>query len=319
MVGSATFNGFLVGDGPKADVRRRWVYYISAIVMAALTVATMFIRESRPSLLLAKKVATIRRRTGQDLNFDNPDAVADHAGLIDIMLIRPATLLVSEPLVILVTTLSSVSWAIIYLFTEALTDIYESMGFSRASASLPFLAIGVGVLFSIFPRFFDLRAARKRKERGEPLEPEDKLTGFVLAVISLAIGLWWFAWSIPPAVTTVLWIVPTLGLMFVGFAVNEMAYTLSSYLADSYTVYAASAFAALAFVRAVVSGLMPLIAYAMYGKMSANLATTVIAVLSTLFGVAPYIMLRYSKKLRGSSKFAKYSLEVHQRTRIEVD
>jgi MFS family permease len=287
--------------------------------MAILTVATLFIRESRPSLLLAKKVATLRGRTGQDLKFDNHDAVADHERLIDVILIRPATLLVSEPLVILVTTLFAVSWAIIYLFTEALTDIYKSMGFSQASASLPFLAIGVGVLFSIFPRFFDVRIARKRKERGEPLEPEDKLTGFVLAVVSLAIGLWWFAWSIPPAITTVPWIVPTLGLVFIGFAVNEMAYTLSSYLADSYTVYAASAFAALAFVRAVVSGLMPLIAYAMYGRMSANLATTIIAVLSTLFGVAPYIMLRYSKILRGSSKFAKYSLEVHERTRIEVD
>ncbi|KAH6618445.1 MFS multidrug transporter [Boeremia exigua] len=297
----------------------RWIYYISAVVMAALTVATLFIRESRPSLLLSKKVATIRKRTGQDLKFDNPDAVASHARLIDVVLIRPATLLVSEPLVILVSTLSSVSWAIIYLFTEALTGIYESMGFYRASASLPFLAIGLGVLFSIFPRYFDVRAARKRKERGEPLEPEDKLTGFLLAVPSLAIGLWWFAWCIPPAVTTIHWIVPTFGLIFVGFAVNEMAYTLSSYLADSYTVYAASAFAALAFVRALISGLMPLIAYAMYSNLSANAATTIIAVLSTLFGIAPYIMVRYSKKLRGMSKFAKYSLDVHERTRIEVD
>lgn len=319
MVSPVPLNGFLIGETPNANLRRRWIYYISAIVMAALTVATLFIRESRPSLLLARKVATIRRHTGHDLKFDNPDEVADHAGLIDVILIRPATLLVSEPLIILVSTLSSVSWAIIYLFTEALTGIYESMGFSRASASLPFLAIGAGVLFSIFPRYFDVRVARKRKERGEPLEPEDKLTGFVLAVVSLAIGLWWFAWCIPPATTTVPWIVPTFGLIFVGFAVNELAYTLSGYLADSYTVYAASAFAALAFVRAITSGLMPLIAYAMYGKMSANLATTIIAVLSTLFGFAPFIMLRYSKKLRGSSKFAKYSLEMHERTRIEVD
>lgn len=319
LVRPAPFNSLLVGDVPKADPYRRWVYYVSAIVMAILTMATLFIRESRPSLLLAKKVATIRRRTGQDLNFDNPDSVTDLVGLIDIIVMRPATLLISEPLVIMVSTLSSISWAIIYLFTEALTDIYETMGFSTASASLPFLAIGLGVLLSILPRYFDVRIARKRKEHGEPLEPEDKLTGFVLAVPSLAIGLWWFAWCIPPAVTTVPWIVPTFGLIFVGFAVNEMAYTLSSYLADSYTVYAASAFAAMAFVRAVISGLMPLIAYAMYGRMSANVATTVIAVLSTIFGVAPYIMLRYSKKLRGLSKFARYSLEVHNRTRIEAD
>ncbi|KAK4579917.1 hypothetical protein LTR86_000118 [Recurvomyces mirabilis] len=297
----------------------RWIYYISAIVTAALTIATLFIRESRPSLILASKVAALRKRFDSDLSFDNHDAVADQSELLNIILIRPASLLVTEPLVILVTTLSAISWAIIYLFTEALTGIYRTIGFSRTSASLPFLAIGLGVLFSIFPRFQDMKVARRRKLRGEPLEPEDKLSGFVLAVVALALGLWWFAWTIPPFVTTVPWIVPTIGLVFVGFAVNEMAYTLSSYLADSYTVYAASAFAALAFVRAIISGLMPLIAYAMYGSMSANLATTIIASVATLFGVAPYILLKYSKNLRRISRFAKYSLEVHERTRIEAD
>lgn len=112
---------------------------------------------------------------------------------------------------------------------------------------------------------------------------------------------------------------PTIGLVFVGFAVNEMAYTLSGYLADSYTVYAASAFAALAFVRAIVSGLMPLVAYAMYSNMSANLATSVVAVTATLFGVAPYLLYRNSRDLRGRSPFAKYSLDVHVRTRVEED
>jgi hypothetical protein len=251
--------------------------------------------------------------------FDNHDAARNTAELVHTILVRPARLLVTEPLVILVSTLSAVSWAIIYLFTEALTGIYISMGFSATSASLPFLALGVGVLFSIFPRFQDIKIARKRKASREPLEPEDKLTGFVLAVVSLALGLWWFAWSIPPAVTSVHWIVPSLGLVLVGFAVNEMAYTLSSYLADSYTVYAASAFAGLAFVRAIVSGLMPLIAYAMYGSLSANIATTVVAILATLFGIAPYILLVYSKTLRARSEFARYSLAVHERTRVEVD
>ncbi|KAK3673990.1 hypothetical protein LTR78_006192 [Recurvomyces mirabilis] len=300
-------------------LRRRWIYYISAIVTAALTVATLFIRESRPSLILASKVAALRKQFDSDLSFDNHDAVADHSELLNIILIRPASLLVTEPLVILVTTLSAISWAIIYLFTEALTGIYRTIGFSRTSASLPFLAIGLGVLLSIFPRFQDMKVARRRKLRGEPLEPEDKLSGFILAVVALAIGLWWFAWTIPPLVTSIPWIVPTIGLVFVGFAVNEMAYTLSSYLADSYTVYAASAFAALAFVRAIISGLMPLIAYAMYENMSANLATTIIASVATLFGVAPYILLKYSKNLRRISRFTKYSLEVHERTRIEAD
>ncbi|KAK3614367.1 hypothetical protein LTR56_027299 [Elasticomyces elasticus] len=297
----------------------RWVYYIAAVVTMVLTLLTLFIRESRPSLLLARKVATLNKQFECELEFENHDRVADRTQLLNIILIRTASLLVTEPIVILVTGILAVSWAIIYLFTEALTGVYETMDFSRTASSLPFLAIGVGVLFSVFPRIQDMRIARKRRLSGEPLEPEDKLVGFPFAVVSLAIGLWWFAWTIPPAVTEVPWIVPTIGLVFVGFAVNEMAYTLSSYLADSYTTFAASAFAALAFVRAVVSGVMPLIAYAMYNRISANLATTVVAVVATLFGITPWILLRYSKTLRGLSPFARYSLRVHEETRVEAD
>lgn len=48
-----------------------------------------------------------------------------------------------------------------------------------------------------------MKIARRRKLRNEPLEPEDKMTGLTFAVASLAISLWWFAWTIPLAVTTV--------------------------------------------------------------------------------------------------------------------
>ncbi|KAF4554916.1 MFS-type transporter-like protein 49 [Elsinoe fawcettii] len=297
----------------------RWVYHSSAVGMALLTFMLLFIRESRPSLILGQKVNLLSKEFDKPFAYDNHDAVPDRAALLNTILIRPTRLLLTEPLVILVTTLSATSWALIYLFTEALTGIYETIGFSTTSSSLSFIAMGLGILLSILPRFQDVRIAKQRKLRHEPLEPEDKLTGFTLAVIALAAGLWWLAWTIPPVVTTVHWIVPTLGLVFIGFAVNEIAYTLSGYLADSYTVYAASAFAGLAFVRAIVSGLMPLIAFAMYDNLSANVATSIIAAMATSFGIAPIILHRYSKVMRSKSSFAKYSLEVHERTRVEGD
>jgi hypothetical protein len=270
-------------------------------------------------LLLARSVKALSTHTDKNLTFDNHDTMADRAELIDKIVLRPAKLLISEPLVILITTLSAISWAMIYLFTECLTEIYQDMGFSRTTSALPFVAIGIGVLFSILPRFQDMRIAHVRKLRGEALEPEDKLTGSFVGVIALALGLWWFAWSIPPAVVRISWVVPTVSLTFIGFAVNELAYTLSSYLADSYTVYSATAFAALAFVRAIVSGIAPLLAREMYQDLTTNVATTIIAVIATLFWAAPYILVVHGRRLRRLSRFAKHSLEVHERTRVEVD
>jgi hypothetical protein len=227
--------------------------------------------------------------------------------------------MLTEPILILVSALSAISWGIIYLFSESLTRVYMSMGFSATQASLPFIAIGLGILLSILPRFHDLHILSKKQKAHIPISPEDKMTGFALAAPALAAGLWWFSWTVPPyAPAGLSWVVSTAGLVLIGFAVNEMAYTLSGYLADTYTVYAASAFAGLAFIRALVSGVMPLIAYVMYRDLSANVAGSILAGIATLFAaVAPVVFFGYGRRLRLGSEFAKYSFEVNQQTQIE--
>lgn len=115
------------------------------------------------------------------------------------------------------------------------------------------------------------------------------------------------------------WIVSTLALVPIGFAVNEIAYTLSGFLADSYLLYSASAFAGLAFVRAIISGIMPLIAHVMYTNLSANVAGSILAGISALFCVAAWVFFRFSRRLRKRSPFACYSLDMHRTTQIESD
>lgn len=146
---------------------------------------------------------------------------------------------------------------------------------------------------------------------------EDKIIGFAFAAPAQAIGLAWFAWTIKPAANDIHWMVPTAALLLVGFAVNETAHTLSGYLADSYLLYSASAFSGLAAVRAVVSGLMPLIAHEMYTRLNANIAGSVLAAVAVVFCVTPWLFFQYSKRLRQRSPFARFSLETHYRTNIE--
>jgi hypothetical protein len=140
--------------------------------------------------------------------------------------------------------------------------------------------------------------------------------GFAIAAPALAIGLIWFAWTVPPVAPQVHWLVPTAALVPVGFAVNEMAYTLSAYLTDAYLLYAASAFCGLAFVRALVSGVMPLVAHHMYPALGANIAGTVVACFALVFCLAPWIFFRYGRVLREKSPFAKHSLESHLKSQI---
>ncbi|KAI3544731.1 major facilitator superfamily transporter [Colletotrichum abscissum] len=301
----------------------RWVFHSAAIVTAVLFLAMFGIRESRPSILLGAIIKKIQRErtTMRELSWHNPDEARDWRALVRISVLRPGKILLTEPLVVMVALISASSWGMIYLFTESLTVVYVSLGFTKTQASLPFLAIAVGVVFTFLPRLWDMKVVRDRQRKQIPIQPpltrEDKIIGFAFAAPALAIGLAWFAWTVPPLVPGVHWAVPTASLVLVGFAVNETAHTLSGYLADSYLLYSASAFSGLALVRAVASGLMPLVAHEMYAGLNANYAGTILAGLAAAFCVTPWVFFRFSKRLRQRSPFARFSLETHYLTNVE--
>ncbi|KAK3356517.1 major facilitator superfamily transporter [Lasiosphaeria hispida] len=296
----------------------RWVYYSSAIIAAVCFLCLFGVKESRPSQILKRKIAQLRDLGVENLEWFNPDHSPDAKTRFRLVVIQPMQLLATEPIIALVTSISAVSWGMIYLFTESLPDVYMSMsaGFTQTTSSLAFLAFIPGILLSFLPRLWDRRAVSMRMERGERIEPEDKIAGFAIAAPALAIGLMWFAWTIPPTLEGAYWLVPSLALVPVGFAVNEIAYTLSGYLTDAYLLYSASAFCGLAFVRALVSGLMPLLAQQIYPALGANVAGTVVACIALVFCLAPWVFFRYGRALREKSPFAKYSLESHLRSGI---
>lgn len=189
-------------------------------------------------------------------------------------------------------TISTFTFTLAFLFTEALPLIYESKGFSDASAMLFFLAIGIGLIFRWLTRIKDRHTMAKYERRGSPLEPEHKLIGFSIGAPMLAIGLWWFAWTIPPQVP---------GL--------EFDTILSGYLADSYLSYAGNGFIAMSSVQSIMSTAFPLFTRYMFKGLGSNVAATVFAEVATVFCVVPLLFTRYGHRIRARSKFAKYSLQ----------
>lgn len=236
---------------------------------------------------------------------------------IDIVFIRPTRMMVTEPILIVMSILSAISWGLIYLFSESITRAYITLGLPRYSASFPLIALIIGICIGVFPHTWEARKMREKKRQHQEIEPEDKFMGFLLGTPALAAGLWWFYATTPPAMWGAHWALPTGGLILVGLGVNEIAYTLSGYLTDTYTVYSASAFAGLAVVRALVSGIMPLIGYIIFDGSQTILPGFVLAGIATLFCIVPIVFLKFGRALRERSPFAKYSLEVHMRTRLE--
>lgn len=296
------------------------MFYIGAIVLAVTTGLMLTISESRPSVLLAQEVDKIRRVSGMEyLRPLNPDHTPDLRTFAHMALFRPFYLFFTEPIVFVTSIISAVTTALVYLFTEALSPIYESFGFSTQSASLPFLAIAIGLLASGFTRIFDTRIITKHQRQGTTIIPEHKLLGLCIGAPVLAVALWWFAWTIPPYNETIHWIVPTIALAITGYAVNELDTSVSGYLADSYLTYASSGYAALSLLRSLMSAVFPLFAVQMFKGLEANLAVSVLAVVATVFCAVPPLFTKYGSRIRARSKFAKYSLEVYQENAVDTD
>ncbi len=108
-------------------------------------------------------------------------------------------------------------------------------------------------------------------------------------------------------------------LIFVGFAANEFDCVLAGYLADSYTIYAASAIAATAFVRAIFSGAFPLFARQLFTNLDANIGASILAAIATVFCVAPILFLYHGERFRKASDFAKHSFNVYNDNRVDAD
>jgi hypothetical protein len=204
--------------------------------------------------------------------------------------------------------MASVAFGQIYLLTEALPQIYMQplLSFTREHASLAFLPISVGIALDNMPRFYDHFLLKRITSLHFIIKPEHKIRAFAIGAPFLAIGLWWFAWTIPPAVQAP-WPVSFLSLVLVSFATNEFECTLGSYLTDSYTIFSASAYASMAFLRAMISGSLPLFTNQMYARLEANNATTILVAIAAAFCVTPVLFLKCGERLREKSKFARYS------------
>ncbi|KAL8836741.1 MAG: hypothetical protein Q9170_002805 [Blastenia crenularia] len=288
----------------------KWNFYIAAMVMGCAFSLSLGMRESRPSRLLKVVVSRITKEKGYELSINDPDRIPSVRAYVETALIRPIRLFFTEPIVFCASIMSAFVFALIFLFAEAFPIVYRSspFNFTFRQSSLVFIAIGLGVLLGIPLRMRDRKMLATRQKNGRDIPPEAKLVGFYIAAPTLAIALWWTSWSVPPYVH-VHWIVSVLPLALIGFSANEFDSALAGYLTDSYTIYAGSANAPLACLRALLSGVFPLFAKQMFDRLGANVAGSVLGVLATLFCVTPFVFARYGKWLRLKSKFARYSLE----------
>jgi hypothetical protein len=274
----------------------------------------MGMKESRPSVIVRREIKAATHTSGfKGLYFDSADTAPSFNAFCQTSLILPVRLFLAEPIVFLASFMASTSSAVIYLFPEAFPVVFKAaFGFSLRQCSLVNLAIPVGVMFTFLPRLYDIRVSNDCRLKDIKPQPEDKIFGFLIAAPILAVAFWWFGLTVPPMTTGLSPWVPIASLSLVGFSVVEFDTVLAGYLTDTYTSHAASANASLSFLRAVLSGVLPLFEHYVFVGFGSNNAMFVLAGFATLYCGVAVLFARYGKRIRLRSKFAQHTVEVRK-------
>lgn len=122
-------------------------------------------------------------------------------------------------------------------------------------SGLSFVGVMVGqILASFCYIYLDLLYRRDLKKSPNGILPaEARLIPALIGAVLLPVGLFWFAWT---NYGSIHWSVSLIGSSFFGLGEVMMFISIINYTIDAYTVFAASALAANAILRAIFGAVL---------------------------------------------------------------
>ena len=133
--------GPIVGGFIEQYLSWRWVFWTQLIFGGATqAIHFFFVPETRTTIMLDKEAK--RRRKAGEKNVYGPNEISgERISLKEILTIwyRPFEMFVCEPIVLCLALLSGFSDALVFIFLEAYTFVYEQWSFKPHSIGLAFI------------------------------------------------------------------------------------------------------------------------------------------------------------------------------------
>lgn len=291
----------------------RWVFWSSSALAAAIqVVGLIWLRESYPPVLLKRKRDRLAQETGNnELYIASAAADAGPAkakGLLNSLIsapVRPARMLATQPIVQVIALYMAYLFGVTYLMLATFPTIWgEVYGESPGIAGLNYISIALGSFLGIIVtfRYIDRIYRRLKEKNGGVGRPEFRMPSMVVGSAFVTVGLFWFGWSVQGRVH---WIMPNIGIVIFSAGTISCLQSMQAYTVDTYTRFAASAMAAVAFLRSLAGFGFPLFAPYLYKALGYGWGASVLAFISLGIGFpAPFIFWFFGARLREMSKYA---------------
>ena len=307
---AATFIGPVIGPIMGGFITQsylgwRWTAWMTLIMAALFGVIGFFvIPETYGPLILSNRAAHLRfttqnwalrsKRDEQEVNLND---------IVNRYLLRPFTMLVREPILVMITLYMGLVYGILYLFFEAYPiSFQEQRGWNDGVGALPFIGIIIGVaLGSLFITILTKTRFKRKFLKDGYVEPEERLLPMIVGSVLMPVGLFWFAWTSNPNIT---WVPQALAGIPIGGGILMIFIQGLNYIIDVYLMHANSAIAANTLVRSFAGAGFPLFAGPMFHNLGVPWATSLLGFLCVVMVPVPILFLIYGKRIRKLSKFS---------------
>lgn len=174
----------------------RWTLYIPAFLSFTNGAISLFyLRESYAPCLLVGKAASLRRRTGNwGIHARVERVEIDPKAMIEKYFTRPLRMIVTEPILLLVSLYMSFIYGLVYCLLEAYPVVFEGVhGMKPGNSGLPFIGPFIGVCLAIsFILTQHASYVRQLEEnKGIPI-PEWRLKPTLIGAPIFTIGIFWY-------------------------------------------------------------------------------------------------------------------------------
>ncbi|KAK8166670.1 major facilitator superfamily [Phyllosticta citrichinensis] len=284
----------------------RWTQYIVAFMgFLSFGLNLIFLEETYPPTILVAKASELRRRTKNwGIHAKQEEIEVDVRELVEKNFTRPLRMLVTEPIVLLITIYMAFVYGILYLFLAAYPLVFQKVhGMNPGVGGLPYFGMIIGeMLAGLFIVLRQPGYQRKLAANGGWPIPEWRLPEVIIGGVSFTIGLFWFGWT--GYTRDIHWIVPTLSGLCSGFGIMSIFLQGLNYLVDAYLMFAASAIAANTFLRSLAGAGFPLFATYMFNGMGIQYAGTLLGCVAAVLVPVPVLFYLKGAKIRERSAYA---------------
>lgn len=282
----------------------RWSFWIALIIAGMSFGGLMFLPETYGPTLLAHRAKRLRK-SGTNPHLFGPLEIKSRGwrDLLQPKTLLPLRMLFTEPIVTVVCLYLAILYGIFYMYFGAYPIIFEGIyEMSPCRSGAMFLPIGAGDLIAIaLGAMYDWFLERSQASKQHSIRREEifRLPPACIGGPVTLISIFWLGWT---ARTEVPWAVPFASGFVYGIGTQLIFIGLLNYLADAYTVYAASAFAASSCSRSIFGALLPLVVTKMYDSLGVAWATSTLGFAVLLMSIMPFVLIKYGPYLRSISR-----------------